>query len=109
MTSTKRIICACKCGQPGTYAAHDWIYPCYKRWLRAGRPAEGPPAPRVAPAAAYAPVRAHALARLEDYVWLREELRLSLDQAAVRLHVSRRTAERYESARRAQTQMARAA
>ena len=32
-------------GQPGYTGANGWCEPCYKRWLQAGRPPEGPPPP----------------------------------------------------------------
>lgn len=38
-----------RCGQHRKHDAHGWCRPCGERWRRAGRPAEGPPPPRVKP------------------------------------------------------------
>lgn len=50
--------CAC-CDQPGKVIAHGWREACYSRWIRAGRPADGPPAARLTKAE-----------RLADYAFL---------------------------------------
>lgn len=61
--------------------AHEWCCACYHRWLRAGRPKDGPPLP---PAA-----------RREDYEWLRGQ-GTSIEEAAERVGVKAGTAVRWE-------------
>jgi len=93
MTSSRIITCSCGCGTRGRHGGRGWIHACYSRWIRAGKPAEGP-------SSRAGSVNLHTqrkLGRLEDYAWLRTSLNLSIDQAAVRVSVCRRTAERYEA------------
>lgn len=62
------------CGKSGRRAAHGWIATCYQRWLRAGRPASGPPdadahdhSPHLSTLnAGSAEARAHRRARARD-------------------------------------------
>lgn len=51
--------CAC-CGQPGRIIARGWRWACYSRWIRNGRPDNGPP-----------PARLTKAERLDEYAWLR--------------------------------------
>lgn len=37
--------CSC-CGRPAKDLRHGWATSCYQRWLKAGRPAGGPPPPK---------------------------------------------------------------
>lgn len=93
-----RIRCAC-CGREGKHHARGWILTCYKRWLRAGKPEEGPPPPLSLPEIG----RMHSAAkagRVEDYEWLTRDEGLTLYAAAERLGISSRTAWRYERALR---------
>jgi hypothetical protein len=77
------------------------------RWWRAGKPADGPPPPRdlsprqlaaarAAAAQARAAYSAHRADRIEDYAWLRRH-GASRAEAAHRIGVTHRTAERYDA------------
>jgi hypothetical protein len=41
----RRIVICTSCGEERAHRAHGWCSPCYRRWLRHGRPADGVPAP----------------------------------------------------------------
>jgi len=84
-------------------AVCGWCSACYQRWTRAGRPAEGPPAPMTREQArqlGLAACRANAAARRDDYAELRSWGE-SCELAAARVGVSARTGSRYEAALRA--------
>lgn len=83
MSGKRKAECAC-CGKVGWYKARGWIRPCYGRWLHAGKPAEGPPAPGY-------------LINREEYVRVRESTS-SIKGAANRIGISARQAQRYEKA-----------
>jgi len=88
---------ACPASRPVSAWRHGWRGPwcrnCAERWLYAGRPASGPPPSRQQ-------VGGRRDGRLEDYAELRSWGE-TLECAAIRLGVCRRTAERYEAALRA--------
>lgn len=80
--------CASCGATAGPKRVNGWCNACYGRWLRAGRPEEGPPPPRT---------RGHdadAAGRREDYAWLRGA-GLTREEAADRVGVHRRTADRW--------------
>jgi hypothetical protein len=82
------VICS-NCGRENQpHAGHGWCSRCYSRWRHAGRPADGPPSSGPA-------------ARREDYYWLRDEQGLTIGQAAERVGICHRTAQRYEARRKA--------
>ena len=62
--------CACGCGRTGPIhapgLAPGLVQPCYKRWIRAGRPPGGPPAP-LSMAEQSARMNAARLAALDPY------------------------------------------
>jgi hypothetical protein len=76
------------CGKPrrAHQGARSWCHACYCRWLKAGRPADGPP-----------PVGPRNAGRREDYRWLRE-IGESLPAAAQRVGVTKETARQWEVA-----------
>ena len=93
----------CPCCRKRPVWACGWCLPCWKRWDRAGRPENGPPAPmshqercalsNAARKAAAARTRAaYARLRVTGY---------TPAQAALRLGMAERTGELYESAYRA--------
>lgn len=84
--SNRVIICGC-CGEPGRYYVNGWRQACGRRWVRAGRPAAGPPPPR--------------WRRWDEYAELTREMGHTLYQAADRMGISSRTAWRYEARLRA--------
>lgn len=47
--STRPIIVCASCGKTRPHKAHGWCTTCHGRWLRYGRPAEGPPPPTRTP------------------------------------------------------------
>jgi hypothetical protein len=98
------IECAC-CGRKGYHKGRGWIVACYKRWLRAGKPAGGPPPPMSRSEIGRRRSSA-AAGRREDYEWLTREQGLSLYEAAERLEVTSRTAWRYEQRLRQQARQA---
>jgi hypothetical protein len=88
--------CRCGCGRPVTrYARLALANACARRWWYHGRPAVVPPATRRGN-------DGQRDGRIEDYVWLTREQRLSRRAAAERLGVCLRTVERYEADPRAQ-------
>jgi hypothetical protein len=86
---------ACPCGGP-IQKLGQWCTNCYQRWLRAGRPEEGPQPP-------LRPWARTLAGRLEDYAEIRAQTR-NTELAAQRLGIHMRTAERYEARLRAQQQ-----
>ena len=83
--------CRCGCGRPVTYPRLRLAESCYRRWRYHGYPAQIPPS------------QAETIAgRVEDYAELRAA-GFTQAQAAWRLGVSRRTAERYAQRLRAGT------
>lgn len=105
-----RAYCA-RCGL-NPERVRGWCKRCYNIWYNAGRPDPGPPLPssqrgahprQIAVARrsirrAIAANQARADGRREDYAWLRNEQGLTIAQAAERMRVSHRTAQRYERA-----------
>lgn len=80
----------------GHYAGYRGYCPaCYKRWADHGYPAGGPPLQRTGTGP-----KAGRAGRIEDYAWLRLEQGYDAVSAAIRLGVTRRTAQRYEAALR---------
>lgn len=98
------INCAC-CGRTGSHQAHGWIAACYWRWMRAGQPEEGPPAPFPPGPDNWAHARAGyariAAERLERYGELRRG-GFTIQQAAWDMRIHSRTADRYEARLRTQ-------
>lgn len=45
MPSRQIITCSCGCGRTGPAGARGWLKSCHGRWIRHGRPVEGPPLP----------------------------------------------------------------
>ncbi|GAA0402700.1 hypothetical protein GCM10009530_63330 [Microbispora corallina] len=88
------IVCRCGCARRGKHCNNGLIGACYRRWLRAGKPAGGPPAPRVE----------HPLGRrsdrIEDYAFLRSH-GTPRQEAATRVGVKESTSWRYEAEVRA--------
>lgn len=41
----RRVTTCASCGKTRAHRAHGWCSPCYRRWLRHGKPAIGVPAP----------------------------------------------------------------
>jgi hypothetical protein len=78
-----RIITCDSCGQEKEHQAHGWCDPCWKRWDYAGRPDTGPP-PR-------------QYGRWEEYLELTREHGYNLTNAASRMGISVRTAQRHEA------------
>lgn len=99
---TPRIVRCASCDRFGPHKAHDWCSSCYLRWLKAGKPEDGPPSRCPDPVAAAAEGRRRAAhGRREDYQELRSwgETR---EQAAARVGVCHRTTQRYDRAMREQ-------
>jgi hypothetical protein len=71
-------------------AAHGWCQACYCRWIKAGRPADGPP-PRGAKR------RSPWAGRREDYRWLRNSGE-TIAAAAQRIGIAEKTARKWEAA-----------
>ena len=86
----------CGAPRPADAWAKGWrgpyCNPCDHRWLYHGRPEGGPPPPRHASPGSRA-------GRLEDYAELRAQGKTLLE-AAKRVGVSKRTAEKYQAALR---------
>lgn len=99
--------CKC-CRRTRRHYAHGWCKSCYVRWHRAAKPRTGPTplstarqrSARVSNATkANAANRRRFTERREEYDWLRYADEIP-EQAAARVGVGRRTAFRYEAARR---------
>lgn len=95
MTRTRKlIVCRCGCNRSGVHVNSGFIGACYQRWLRAGKPAGGPPTPQLP----------HPLGpradRVEDYAFLRAH-GVSVAEAAARVGVCARTGWDYEAQLRA--------
>jgi hypothetical protein len=96
----RRTVTCSFCGQAGPHRGYSWCGRCYERWRYHGRPASGPPAPgKTSDRGNHAALE--AAERREDYAWLRAEQGLTRRQAAERLGVTIRTAERYDAQLRA--------
>lgn len=104
------ITCACGCGRTGPHKARGLIRACYDRALYHGTQHQYPPRSKTAEARAalraripqlHAAHRADRLARIEDYVDLREWGE-SREEAQARLGVTRRTTVRWHAWLRAQ-------
>lgn len=80
-------LCACGCGRPKGPAHRGWSRACYFRWYRAGKPKDGPPAPRSGPE--------HSESLRDEVLWLVNRCGESVQQAAARVGVTVETAERY--------------
>ncbi|MCO6011525.1 hypothetical protein NE236_41900 [Actinoallomurus purpureus] len=78
--------CAC-CGLPGRIVSRGWRQACYERWNSAGRPAGGPPPPRMSRAQALIEYRAIRGTSTDEVI-------------AERLGVGIKTIRRYEAALR---------
>jgi transposase-like protein len=78
-----RIITCDSCGEEKEHHAHGWCVSCWKRWDYSGRPDTGPP-PR-------------QYGRWEEYLELTREQGYSLRNAAARMGITKRTAQRYEA------------
>ena len=85
---TARIIECDSCGEEKPHQAHGWCDPCWKRWIYFGRPDSGPPPRRTG--------------RWEEYAELTREHGYSLKNAAARMGISERTAQRHEARLRAE-------
>lgn len=81
--SGRRIIECDSCGEEKTHQAYGWCKACWGRWDRAGRPAAGPPP--------------SSYGRYEEYYELTREHHYTLKNAAARMAVCERTAQRYEA------------
>jgi hypothetical protein len=79
----RRIITCDRCGYNKPHHARGWCHACWDRWDRAGQPPEGPPPRRTG--------------RYGEYFELTREHHYSLKNAAARMGVSERTAQRYET------------
>jgi len=101
MSSGNRVItCRC-CERPGSNHGRGWIPACYARWVRAGRPASGPPPaqPRRL-AAPWIPKRVRGVGTLADFQFLRSCGVADLAVLAARLGVTVRHVERLARADR---------
>jgi len=89
-------MCKGGCGrEPGRHkdgARCGYCPRCYARLCDNGFPAGGPPQPR-----RVAGIPGSRQGRIEDYLWLRQELGLSREAAMARLGVVRRTVRRYDA------------
>jgi hypothetical protein len=103
-----QIIDCAACRRRRPHYSRNWCSPCYQRWWRAGMPAGGPPPARPLSTKRLAAVRtAAALARaarttrrkgrIEDYSWLLRDQGATRVEAAARVGVSIRTAQRYDA------------
>lgn len=88
------VVCAC-CGEIGEHRGRRLRASCYQRHWRAGSLGQYPKVAASTP----------RLGRLEDYTEMRGG-GASLQEAAERLQISRRTAERYEAQRKARQAVA---
>lgn len=79
-------LCACGCGRPKSPKHRGWSRACYFRWYRAGKPKDGPPAPRNGPE--------YSAALREEVLWLVGGGE-SVEYAAARIGVTVETAESY--------------
>jgi hypothetical protein len=82
-----RIIECDSCGEASPHRSHELCRACFNRWDRAGRPDTGPPPRRTG--------------RWEEYRELTREQNYTLKNAAARMRISTRTAERHEARLRA--------
>lgn len=78
-----RVITCDSCGEEKEHHARGWCASCWKRWDYSGRPESGPP-PR-------------KNGRWEEYAELTREQHYTLREAAIRMGISHRTAQRYEA------------
>ena len=78
-----RVIECDSCGQEKEHWGHGWCHACWNLWDRAGRPDTGPPPKRYG--------------RYGEYFELTREHHYTLANAAARMGVSHRTAQRYEA------------
>lgn len=84
---SRQIITCDSCGQERELSGRGWCAPCWKRWDYAGRPDTGPPPRRIG--------------RWEEYLELTREQHYTPANAAARMGICRRTAERHEARLRA--------
>lgn len=80
---SRRIIDCDSCGQEKEQGGYGWCEACRKRWAHAGRPEAGPPPTRYG--------------RYGEYFELTREQHYTLANAAARMRISHRTAQRYEA------------
>jgi hypothetical protein len=80
---SRRIIECDSCGRKKEHQAHGWCKACWGRWERGGRPAAGPPPSRYG--------------RREEYFELTRDQNYTLKNAAARMGISPRTAQRFEA------------
>jgi hypothetical protein len=95
----RRLVDCQHCGRHRRHKGHGLCGACMQRWDAAGRPDEVP-VPRSnldRLAIAWEAHRAARQGRVDDYLILRDDCRLSRAEAAARLGVSLRTIERYEA------------
>jgi hypothetical protein len=85
---SRRTITCDRCGQNKPHHARGWCHACWDRWDRAGRPDTGPPPRRTG--------------RWEEYYELTREQHYTLENAAARMRISLRTAQRHETRLRKQ-------
>ena len=85
--ATSADTCACGCGRPKGPAHRGWSRACYFRWYRAGKPKDGPPAPRSGPE--------HSASLRAEVLWLVNRCGESVEHAAARVGITVETAERY--------------
>lgn len=78
-----RIITCDSCGERKHHHGYGWCGACWKLWDRAGRPAAGPPPRRTG--------------RVGEYLELTREQGYTLADAAARMNISHRTAQRHEA------------
>jgi hypothetical protein len=76
----------CRKPRKAHQGARGWCQACYCRWVKAGRPVDGPP-----------PVRPRNAGRREDYRWLRDTGE-TVAAAAKRVGITRETARQWEAA-----------
>lgn len=96
--------CQC-CGKRRKHYGNNLCGACHSRWLSHGKPAVCPPPAKEARTFTLEEQRlaremrmAARLARIKDYMWLTRGQRYTLQNAAVRMGVCERTAQRYEAA-----------
>lgn len=85
---TAPTLCGCGCGKAATPNRLGWNDACYFRWYRAGKPTDGPPAPRRG--------RDWAAALREECAWLAEG-GTGHAEIAERLDITVATVKRYLS------------
>lgn len=98
----RRVVHCPECGQRRAQGLGEWCSACARRWIRAGRPAGGPPPPEDKRSPEHverlaAGRRAAKASRVEDYADLLS-FGLTREEAAARLRVTVRSTYRYDRA-----------